>query len=57
MKDRYYSIDIANNGYVVNVSWWDKNKDDELRDYKTEKFIFTDWDEVLVWLKDNKLEK
>lgn len=58
----YYRITIENlqNGYLVEASWkkpWDGKPDDGLSySYKCDKFVFTTWDQVQEFVKNNPLE-
>lgn len=58
----YYRIEIENlqNGYLVEANWkkpYDGKPDDGLSyNYKNDKFVFTTWDQVQEFVKNNPLE-
>jgi len=54
-----YMIKPADNGYIVEHSYRENFKDDagelDYR-YREKRLVYTNWDDVAAWVKDNALE-
>lgn len=60
IKNISLEIKALENGYLVERSWqqWkDQSSDTEMDyTYKSKKWMFETWTEVVAWVKDNELE-
>lgn len=58
IKNVTLEIKSCENGFMVERAWYETKVDDGqvLTDYKRKNWIFTDWTDVLEWVKNNELE-
>lgn len=55
-----YSINTAENGFIIGLSYSEKNEDGSPRDvysFKSKQLIMKDWDEVVNWIKENNIDE
>lgn len=55
IKENSYSINSVNNGFIVNQTTETETTEGDTfsNSYNSETYVFTSWDDVLKFLKDN----
>lgn len=56
MKHLSYDIKPCENGYILEMSWMEKDNNEAFSNYKSKRYIYSSWSEVAEWVKNNELE-